>query len=251
VLAQAAPPPSTDVPQFLPAADFTFSWLNLHTSDKRFDWEGRVTFDLDIVEYGKGRLTFRGDYDAVLGRERRRYDLNQGNYEFEAGTSYRIRPVEIAGVISHVSRHVVDRNNVPAISWNAAGVRASYESARRTSNSPRSAPVLEGEIELTHAMQQAYVDYVWLTHARVDARHPLNARTALIASAYGEVRGVNHLVRAERVCGGWVEGGVRVNGRAAAVEFFAGYERRIDAYPTDRFRVRMFTLGFRIVSLRR
>jgi hypothetical protein len=42
-----------------------------------------------------------------------------------------------------------------------------------------------------------------------------------------------------------------VNGRAAAVEFFAGYERRIDAYPTDRFRVRMFTFGFRIVSLRR
>ena len=196
-------------------------------------------------------MTFRSDIDAVLGRERRRYDLNQSNYLFEATSSYRIRPVEIAAVISHASRHLVDRENEPAISWNAIGIRAEYASPKRTGTSPRSAPVLEGEIELTHAMQQAYVDYVWLTHMRVDARHPVTGRTSLVASAYGEVRGVNHLARGERVCGGWIEGGVRVNGRAAAVELFAGYERRLDAYPTDRFRVRMVTLGFRIVSLRK
>ena len=121
-------------------------------------------------------------------------------------------------MISHASRHLVDRENVPAISWNAIGVRAEYTSTKRTSASARSAPVLEGELELTHAIKQAFVDYVWLTHMRIDARHPINARVSLVTSAYGEVRGVNHLFRDERVCGGWFEGGVRLNGRAAAVE---------------------------------
>jgi hypothetical protein len=249
-LAQSPPPPS-DVPQFLPAADFSFTWLSLLTSDKRFDWDARVTFDIDIVDYGRGRVSFHTDYSAVLGRERHRYDLNQGNYAFKTAASYRVRPVEIAAVISHASRHLVDRDFVPAISWNEIGIRAGYASTKLTGTSPRSVPVLEGEVELTHAMQQAYVDYVWLTHVRFDARHPLNARASLVASGYGEVRGVDHLVRGERVCGGWIEGGIRLNGRAAAVELFGGYERRVDAYPTDRFRVRMFTLGFRIVSLKR
>ena len=206
---------------------------------------------MDVVDYGAGRVTFRTDYEAVLGRERHRYDLNQGNYTFDATGSYRVRPVELSAVISHVSRHLVDRENVPAISWNAIGVRAEYTSTKRTSASARSAPVLEGELELTHAIKPAFVDYVWLTHMRIDARHPINDRVSLVTSAYGEVRGVNHLFRDERVCGGWFEGGVRLNGRAAAVELVVGYERRLDAYPTDRFRVRMFTLGFRVVSLRR
>ena len=211
--------------------------MRLLTDDKRFDWEGRIRFDFDIVEYGTGRLTFRTGYDAVLGRERRRYDLNQGNYFFEASTSYRLGEAELSGIISHVSRHLVDRENPPAISWNEAGARVRWE---RNGDS--------FELEVTRPMDQAYVDYVWMSRARAEIDHPISKRAELIGSAFGELIGVNHLVRDKRVCGGRLEGGLRINGRAAAVEFFAGYERRIDAYPTDRFRVRMFQLGFRVVS---
>ena len=211
--------------------------MRLFTPDTRFEWEGRIRFDFDIVEYGAGRLMFRGGYDAVLGRQRRLYDLNQGNYFFEASTSYRVGEVEISGIISHVSRHLVDRPNPPAISWNEAGARVRWE---------RNGDAYE--LEIARAMDQAFVDYVWMSRAHARIRHPINGRAELIGSAFGEVIGVNHLVRAERVCGGRLEGGIRINGRAAAVEFFGGYERRIDAFPTDRFRVRMFQLGFRVVS---
>ena len=235
--AQPAPPAAAGA-QFLPRADFLFSWASLLTTDRRFDWEGRIGVDFDIVDYGTGRVSFRTDYSAVLGRQRRRYDLNQGNYFFESAATYRLQHgVELAGVITHVSRHVVDREQQPAISWNTVGMRARYARG----------PV-EGHVELTHAMQLAYVDYTWIINARVRLHRPLSHRTAIIGTAYGEVFGVNHLVRDRRVCGGFIEGGLRVNGRKAAVEFFAGYERRVDAYPTDRYRVRMFNVGFRVVS---
>ena len=194
--------------------------------------------DFDIVDYGAGRVSFRADYGAVIGRERRRYDLNHGNYFFESAASHRVhRDVELGGIISHVSRHIVDRENQPAISWNAVGMRARYARG----------PV-EGHAELTHAMQLAFVDYTWITNARIRLKHPISPRTSIIGTAYGEVFGVNHLARDRRVCGGLVEGGLRVNGQKAALELFAGYERRVDGYPTDRYRVRMFNVGFRVVS---
>lgn len=235
--AQSASTPTANGSQFLPRVDFQFSWASLLASDRRFQWEGRVTFDFDIVDHGTGRVSFKGDYGAVLGRERRRFDLNQGNYFFEAATSYRLRDVELVALILHVSRHVVDRDNEPGISWNTLGLRAHY---RR--------PHIEGHLELTRIIEPAYVDYTWLSNARVAFRHPISARNEIIATAYGDVFGINHLVRDKRVCGGRIEGGFRVNGEKAAVELFAGYERRVDAYPTDRFRVRMFNLGFRVVS---
>lgn len=226
---------------FLPRADFSFEWAGLVANDVRFDWHGTVTFDIDVMDHGRGRLNFAGGYEAVLGRERRRYDLNQGTYWFEVLASRDVGSTEIAAVISHVSRHVVDRESVPAISWNVAGVRA----ARRF---PVGRSTVHAQFDIGHAMQQAFVDYTWTSGLRLAYRRPMNDRVELLATGSGSVVGVNHLVRGERVCGARVEAGVRVNGRAGALEVFAGYERRIDAFPTDRFRVRWFTLGFRLVS---
>jgi len=235
-LAQSGQPAvATDGAAFLPRAEFEFSWASLLAADRRFDWEGRVNIDFDVVDYRTGRLGFRADYAAVLGRERRRYDLNQGNYLFEATASWRVSRVELAALISHVSRHEVDRENQPAVSWNASGVRVRFDT-----------PTIESHIDLTWATQQAFVDYTWLSNAQVDVHRPLNRRFSLIASAYGDVYGVDQTARERRVCGGRIEGGVRIHGRAAAVEVFAGYERRVDAYPTDRYRVRMFMVGFRV-----
>lgn len=242
VAASVVPAPAQEASPFLPRADFSFGWASVHTSDQRFDWQARIGFDLDLYDYQSGRLRLRGDYEAVLGRERRRYDLNQGNYAFEVSGSKRFKYAEVAVLSQHVSRHVVDRDNPPAISWNTIGARAQ-------SAWTRGADHIRGEVELSRAMQQAYVDYTWISRARVQWRRPLNAVVATHASATGEVVGVQHgVVRDQRVCGGRIEGGVQVRGGAATLEVFGGYERRIDAYPTDRFRVRWFTVGARIVT---
>jgi hypothetical protein len=242
VLAVAVPSSAQEPSPFLSRADFSFSWANLAAADQRFDWQSTIGFDLDLYDYGAGRLRLRGHYEAVLGRERRRYDLNQGTYAFEVSGTKRLKYAEVAILSQHVSRHVVDRDNPPSISWNTLGVRAESAWARGADH-------LRGEIELSHAMQQAYVDYTWISRARVSWRRPLNEVVAAHATAAGEVVGVQHgVVRNQRVCGGRIEGGVQFRGRAATIEVFGGYERRIDAYPTDRFRVRWFIAGARIVT---
>ena len=242
--AQSDPAGVAGPPQFLPRADVSFGWASLLTTDVRFDWQGLVSADFDIVDYGTGRLGFRGDYEAMLGRERRRYDLNQGNYFFEATASWRRGPFEAMAVIQHVSRHVVDRENPPAISWNLAGVRLRHSSTHGTARRR-----IEGEIEAGRFTQPAFVDYRWASRARASLVEPVGERLAVVARATGEVIGVDrNVLDRPRVCGGRVEAGLRVDGRAAALEIFAGYERRIDAFPTDRFRVRWITVGFRITT---
>jgi hypothetical protein len=244
---------------FLPRADFRFGWASLLAADQRFDWQGEIGFDLDIVGRGTSRLRLRGDYQGVLGRERRRYDLNHGNYSFEISGATAIGRAEVAAISQHVSRHLSDRDNVPAISWNTIGVRVASAWTSLDGLGPRlpstrddavGATRVDGEVEISRAMQQAYVDYAWISRARVSWRRAIAPAVALTASATGEVIGVTREVLArDRVCGGRIEGGVRIRGRAAALEAFAGYERRIDAYPTDRFRVRFFTAGIRVTTL--
>jgi hypothetical protein len=250
---------SSIVPErgFLSRADFTFEWAGLLTSDRRFDWQAQIGFDVDIYDDGSGRLRLRGDYEAVLGRERRRYDLNQGTYSFEVSGSRHVGAAEVALLSQHVSRHVVDRDNRPAISWNTVGARVATSWSRGEGFRPRRADRrrethVDGDVEVMHAMQQAYVDYVWISRARLALGHPIAPRVDVLAAATGEVIGTNRAVAdRRRVCGARVEGGLRIRGGAAALEVFATYERRIDAYPTDRFRVRWFAAGFRITTLGR
>ena len=244
----AARPAAAQSSGFLTRVDYSLLWSAIAATDPRFSWQGRLGLDADFIDYRTGRLRFVADYEAFLGGERRRWDLNQGAYRFEMTASRRLATAELAAGFLHVSRHLVDRENPPAISWNTLLLRASE---RRAFN--QGATVVDGRIETARAMQQAYVDYAWTSDARVGVRHSLRSkpRLALLAAASGGVIGVKHeLYGRPRVCGGRVEGGIRVNGDAAAIEIFLGYERRIDAFPTDRFRVRMWTIGFRIVNAR-
>jgi hypothetical protein len=212
------------------------------TSDPRFRWNGRVAIDLDLLAYRGGRLNFTGVYEAVLGGERRQFDLNHGNYVFEMSAARRLQSVELAAVFHHVSRHLADRDNPRAISWNTAAVRADRRFALSSST-------VDARIELGHISAQAFVDYQWTGELGLTLRHPLDDRTRLFASGSGSVIGVNSAIaHRSRVCGARLEGGLRVNGAHGAVELFAGYERRIDAFPTDRGRVRFSTVGFRLLS---
>lgn len=247
--AAAQVPPAADQtpsgarrPLFLSRASFYFQWAALETPDVRFRWEPRIGFDVDLLDYHRGALALTGDYDAVIGRERRRFDVNHGNYVLEMSSSLRTRYADLSAVFHHVSRHLTDRSNLPAISWNAFGARAER---RVTIGKAR----FEGRIEASGIGQRAFVDYVWTSDLRLRYRQPITPHVEAMATASGGLVGVDrtHLGR-KRLCGGWAEGGIRLLGRVAAMELFAGYERRIDAFPSDRFRVRMFSYGFRVVS---
>ena len=127
-----------------------------------------------------------------------------------------------------------------AASRNASGVRLRYTS---------DLPDLEGYVELLYATQPAFVDYSWMSRAWAQYRHPVSHRLGFFAEAHGELYGVDEALRGKnRVCGGRIEGGLRIRGDEAALEIFAGYERRVDAFPVDRYRVRWTTIGFRITT---
>jgi hypothetical protein len=119
-----AAPATQHPPAFLTRADFSFMGAWLYTSDPRFTYDARLLGDVDVIDYGKGRTNLLVDYEAVIGSERRRFDVNHGNYTMAASTSYRAGPVELSGFFHHVSRHLSDRPNPAAVSWNVIGARA-------------------------------------------------------------------------------------------------------------------------------
>jgi hypothetical protein len=80
-------------------------------------------------------------------------------------------------------------------------------------------------------------------------RHPIKPRFGWFVHLYGELFTVDGSVpdRGTQV-GGRGEAGVRIEGRAGAMEFFAGGERRIDAEPVT-FQAHSWGLaGFRLVT---
>lgn len=241
--AQTVPAPVPNFnPAFLPRTDVSFLWGTFATPDTRFAYDGRIVADMDVANYGAGRFNMLIDYEAVISHERRYFDLNHGNYVLEGSGSFHIGAVEIAGVFHHASRHLVDRQNSPAISWNVTSVRALRSFAFKGST-------LDTAIDLGKVTQPAFVDYRWTSNVRLEFRHPVDPHAALYGIVNGGLIGVNRAkLGRDRQCGARFEGGVRVMGKAASLEIFAAYERRIDAFPTDRFRVRFTEVGFRITS---
>jgi hypothetical protein len=236
--AQPAPGP----PKLFTRAAFAFDWAGLSTPDPRFTWESRIRADVDVLDTGRWRLAFAVDYDAIIGGERRIFDLNQGTYEFDGTASRRFGAVEIGLLTRHVSRHLVDRDNPGTISWNLAGAKAWHEQRRGRS-------IVSGNIEFGWAMQQGFVDYQWFSELDLAWQYRHSDRLQWIGRGEGTVIGIIDTPEARaRVCGGRLEGALRINGRAAAIELFVAYERRIDAFPTDRFRVRFTAVGFRLLS---
>jgi hypothetical protein len=73
---------------------------------------------------------------------------------------------------------------------------------------------------------------------------------SLYGSAVGDAMGVAHtsLPLRNRQYGSAFEGGVHFSGAKADAELFASYERRIDAFPTERQRRRMVSVGIRILG---
>ena len=207
---------------------FFLSLAKLESEDPRFAWVHRDRADVDLAAYGRGRVNLLIDTELVMGNERRSFDLNQANVMFEASGSWRAGPIEIAGVAHHVSRHVVDRefDRVPA--WHTIGVRGVG-----LVSGPRASAAFG--FEYGHVVQHTFVDYSWTSQLTIRFERTFESDARLFASGSAGLVGVDpSVLHRDSQSGGRVEGGMRLPPRRAALEIYAAWERRVDAYPTSR-----------------
>ncbi|MGE0702932.1 MAG: hypothetical protein AB7P22_03240 [Vicinamibacterales bacterium] len=232
-------PPGPDI---LTHADFHLSAIVLGSDDDRFSWDTHWGGEVDLFDYVAGRVTFYGDYQAVLGNEFQPFDPNQGNYTLTLSSSLRLRESEVALVFNHVSRHLGDRPKTFGIAWNVLGARW-LQAFERWGTS------FELRADAGGVIQNAYVDYTWIAGADVRAMGRLNDRLNAYLRVSGELTGVDYSVagRSTQNAGG-VEGGIRFDARGGVLELFIGFARVIDADPIDRQPQRWGLGGFRLMN---
>jgi hypothetical protein len=244
-----APAPSR--PEFFSRYDFHMNAAGLIRSqappvvDDRFSWDAHFGGSFDLVDYVGGRAGVILDYEAVLGSEFRPFDPNQGNYILEGSLSKRIGDAsEIVAFFHHVSRHLSDRAKpigLP-VAWNELGARVLHRTSVGTAT-------VDVDLEGGRAVEHAYVDYTWMGEAHVLVRRPVSDVVGLFAHASGQVFAVNAAIAGRGTqTGGTVDAGIRLNGRAGAIELFVGYEKRVDADPLDRLPQHWGLAGFRLLS---
>lgn len=237
-----SPAPAPPGPEFLPRAQFHLSANALAPGDQHFRWDAYYGGDVDLVDYVVGRASIRGDYHPVLGSEFRPFDPNQAYYVLEVSSSYRLGATEIAGVFHHVSRHLSDRPKRFAIAWNVLGARVMRQVTRNGFTID-----LRGDVG--SIVQHSFADYSWTADGDVLVRRALSPRLGVFLHGSGELFTVDgSLPERGTQTGGRFEAGVRISGRAGALELFAGVERRLDADPIDRLPQHWGVAGFRLLS---
>ncbi len=237
-----SPAPAPAAPDFFTRYDFHLNAKSLSGDDPRFAWDAQFGGDLDLVDYVKGRASVLVDYETVLGSRLRPFDPEQAYYVLETSASYRQRVAELAFVFHHVSRHLSDRPKDFSIAWNVVGVRA----LRRLE---LGGVTVDARVDAGRVIQHSYMDYTWTGDADLVIRRTVNPRLGVFLHGYGEMFGVDGTLENRHTQkGGVVEAGVRINGRAGAIELFAGIERRVDADPIERLSKRWGIWGFRLLS---
>jgi len=232
--------PATIVRGLVPRAGTHVGLIHLTAADPRFNWAARFGADIDIYDYGHGRLSLIGEYEAIFGSERREFDLNHENYTVDISASFRAKGAEFFGVIHHVSRHLTDRQNDRAVAWNSAGIAA-------TRAFDSGANHFQARLDLAHVFQHTFNDYTWTAWLTLAAERPAGSRAKLFARANGGFQGVDRKVaNRDRLCGARIESGVHLTGVRGGVDFFVGYERRLDAYPLSYQRSRFIEWGVRL-----
>jgi hypothetical protein len=209
--------------------------------DPRFTWVADLGGDVDIVDYGRGRVNFLANFSGVLGEELRAFDLNQMTFTLDFRATFRTPQNELAGVFHHVSRHLSDRPRLLPIDWNMIGVEYWH---RIDSGLLR----LRASARALVAIEKSSVDYQSELGGRIDALYPARGRVSAIASGAGTLVQVEQdLLGRDDQRGGRLEGGVQIRGEAGAVELFIAYERRIDAHPVDLRPMTWTIVGFRLL----
>ncbi len=251
LLAAAVPAAAQDPPpadpaeratvQFLPRFDFHLGGELLAEEDPRFVWDTNFGGEVDLVDYGVGRAMFVANYQAILGEEFRRFDPNQGNYILEGSMSVRAAAFEFAGVFYHQSRHLADRPKRNPVDWNMLGgrVRGNW-----TAGSVR----LDARADLRGVLKKSFVDYRWEFDGGVRADVPVRPGIGLLATGRLQRFGVDGSRTRGDQTGYRAEGGVRFEGKAAAMELFLTAERRVDPYPLESSTATWISAGFRVLS---
>lgn len=241
--AQEAPStPPGQAPSFLADYNFHIDVEALSSADPRFSWDASVGGDIDVIDFGVGRVNLLANYEVVMGDELRPFDTNQGNYTLEASVALRVRGTEFSGVFHHVSRHLADRPKPASVAWNVLGVRMQ----RRFVTGSIAADVGSS---IGAIVQHASVDYAWTGDLRARIAHRLAPSFQLFGGGSVDWFGIDEARSArDTQWSGRIEVGVRIGGRAGDVEVFVGYARRADAYPTESAARRWPLAGFRIVG---
>jgi hypothetical protein len=228
--------------EFMSRYDFYITMAKLSSTDRRFDWNGRVGGDMDLVDYVKGRTTLFAEYEVVMGDELRQFDPNQGNYTFDGSTSWRIRGTEVAGVFHHVSRHLSDRPKTEAVDMNSV---EGWVLRQFTAGSG----VIDVRAGAGKVIQRSFLDYTWRANAKITAIRPITPTVQVFGYGAVETFGTDKAIGDRGTqTGGRVEGGLRLVGKQGAVELFGGWERVIDAYPLERTGKSWGFAGFRLTS---
>lgn len=238
---QPFPSSGPAAPGFLPRFDFAISLEHLVDDDSRFVWDAHIAGELDFVDYGVGRVTFGAAYETVLGNEFQPFDPEQGHYTLEGAASGRAGPVEIAGVLHHVSRHLGDRAKDRPVDWNMLGGRVRAGGRRGRS-------AFDARVDLRRTIQKSFVDYTWELNGAARVQSDVTPHVAVIAGGGGRIlatdgsrgRGTQHGLRGE--------GGVRLSGQSAALELIVAVERRVDPYQLEFASVTWVAAGFRLTS---
>jgi hypothetical protein len=159
----------------------------------------------------------------------------------EGALSARLRQIEGSLVFHHVSRHLSDREKDEPVDWNMLGGRANYGFLAGST-------YVEARGDLRWTVQRSYVDYVWEVDSNVRADYLVKPGVGLLASGGFRYLGVDDTRERDNQVGYRAEGGVRLEGRGAAVELFIAGERRIDPYPLEFGTATWFSAGFRLLS---
>ena len=214
---------------------------HLSHDDPRYVWDAKWAASIDLVDYTAGRLTFNAEYQTILGEQFHIFDPNQGNYMLEGALSARLPGMEVAGVFHHVSRHLSDRPKRFPVDWNMIGGRVltAFERGRTQ---------VRGRADLRTVIQHTYVDYEWELDTEATARVRFSPRKALVALGQLRVLGVDGTASRGTQYGLRGEGGVRLDGPAAALELFVAAERRIDPYQLEFSTATWLSAGFRLTS---
>jgi hypothetical protein len=240
--AAAAPAAAQQPIEFLPRFDFHLTAEHLSHDSPRFVWEANFGGDIDIIGYGRGgRATFEANYQTILGEELKKFDPNQGNYILAGSASIAARGVEIAGVFYHQSRHLGDRFNRTYVDWNMLGGRVSGGGTLR-------GVTLDARADLRGTLRKAFVDYNWELDSRLVARRPVAPHVLAFGTGAWRVLGTDGSRFRGTQNGFRGEGGVRLEGTNAVMEFFVAAERRIDPYPTETSTASWVSVGFRLLS---
>jgi hypothetical protein len=107
---------------------------------------------------------------------------------------------------------------------------------------------VDARADVRGVVQKSFVDYRWEING--NARTDVQIRPGVGVLAAGDLRllGVDGTQNRGNQTGFRLEGGLRVEGRAGAMEFFLAVERRVDPYPLEFGTASWVTVGFRLLS---